>query len=289
MAAKSLTLLFHWSLELGIMTKRKTKRKLAKRRFLARQTKSEAGNILDYIQHLNPESKEHQQYTFQIVLRESTKAHKKFLKSQFERVSCYVELYGLRDRIIPKYFRVIASVIQPENKKIEFYNESQFSWLAHIAGSVWSLKYYFPDMKIALLFESRCRAIRPDDWESNNRDAPISKRKLEEFAKASLHLPIFTIFPPEFPQDKIESLKRKVGFEWEKYRKLAGLEYKYPTDRLSRYEYHDEVIDRYKSHLKINKKKSLSWIYTQIYEEMKFKVEKSTIKYWCQLSAIDSF
>lgn len=193
------------------MKKRKHKPRYSNKRKLERQSKSKPGNILDYIQHLNPESKEHQQYMFQIVTRVSTKAQKAHLISQLERIVCYFDAASFRDNLLSGNFQVVASVLQLGNDEIDnIPNTSRFNWLEKIAGLVWPLRNDIPNKKIALLFESSCRAVRPDDWTPTDRDVPITEEKLEEFARASLHLPVFSIYPPDADPDKVSSYRKKL-------------------------------------------------------------------------------
>lgn len=174
------------------------------------EIKSKAGDILKYIQHLNPKNKRHQQYVFQIVVRVSHKNQKPHLISQLERIVCYFDAANFRDNLLSGNFQVVASVLQLGNDEIDnIPNTSRFNWLEKIAGLVWPLRNDFPNKKLALLFESSCRAVRSDDYAPNNQDAPISEERLKEFAEASLHLPIFTICPPDAGQKKIASYRKR--------------------------------------------------------------------------------
>lgn len=206
--------------------KRKRERKLAKKRGdSVKQAIPKAGDVLNYITHLNPKNKRHQQYFFQIVARVSTEGQRNHLIPQLGRLHCYADIYNLR--VLPKDFRVVASLIQLDEFELEtseslkLISESQYGWLADIAGRMLPLKTYFPDMKFALLFESSCRVVRSDNYKEN-RDAPITEEKLKEVVEIA-HFPIFTMYPPDASQPEIASYRANFELLLKEHRESLGI------------------------------------------------------------------
>lgn len=229
--------------------KRKLRQELANKRRDALQTKPIAGDVPEYyrkyIHSLNPRDKRHQQYVFQIVARESTEAQRKNLIPQLDRMHCYLDVFGFQERIMPKDFRVVASVLQSDefelelSEKFKLIDKSQYGWLADIAGRMLPLETYFPDMKFALLFESTCRVVRPDDYTKENKDAIITEQKLKQVAEIA-HFPIFTICPANLTQAEIQSYRKKFDFILKEHRELLKRQ---PGDlKREKDEKQDEVI-----------------------------------------------
>jgi len=231
------------------------KRKLKRKRKDKAIIKRIAFDMTKYVRKYDPENEEHRLYCLQIAARESTESQRKDLIFQLRRLHCFAEAYNLN--IMPKDFRVVASVLQcykVENakitKKIKTTLTTEYSWLADIAGRMYPLKAYFPDLKFALLFESLNRIVRPDDWTPENRDASITEEKLKRIVEIA-HFPIFTVWEPEISDDEIVSNQIKLNAAIEKRNNLLGIKSPKPKiDRKQRYtKFHKLVIQRFKEGL----------------------------------------
>ncbi|NQT03674.1 MAG: hypothetical protein HQ580_16715 [Planctomycetes bacterium] len=193
--------------------KRKRRRKLAKKRYHAKQVKPKAGNILKYIQQYDPEH--HQHLKFMLVARVSTEAQarKGYLDNQMQRLKRFADINNLKC-LIDLCFIVSAFWTKEQKEKaIELYKYDPefFAYDPrgydkphyHQLESLVSMMKARPNR--AFLFESTCRAIRSDNYSFENKDAPISEDELKEFAVVLDGIPVITILHPEATFQEVQS------------------------------------------------------------------------------------
>lgn len=151
----------------------------------------------------------------------------------------------------------------------------------------------------AFLFESLDRAIRPDDYSFDDKDAPLTEGEILEFHYVTLPYPVILLCPP--PPDATSKWANKMGayykicnegFEDSKhfqdyklflnYCKRHNLFSYKRVDRKARCELlKDKVIRRFEFYLKFRKDLKHKVMYELIH--LKYpEVPISTIKYWYQ-------
>lgn len=178
---------------------------MSKKRLLSdRQKRIKAGDIAKaadiakYFNWFSDAKKEllREDYRFVCATRVSFRHQEKngYLDSQVERLKKFLELQGLSDKIY-SIKKITCSAFNSESHKAPLgYTKPHYPQLERIAFRV-TQQEKTDQVKIALLFEDVSRAIRPDGYDYN-RDAPLTKTELREFAKITQNLKVVTICSP---------------------------------------------------------------------------------------------
>lgn len=183
----------------GKKRNRKLRRKLSKKRLLSdKQTRPIAGDIAKYIDWFSDVEEElrRENYWFQPVARVSFRHQEKngYLDSQVGRLKEFFEMADLSDRMYPVERITCSAFDSKSHNAPPGYAKPHYPALERIAFNT-KQKEKLLQVKIALLFESVDRAIRPDNYRYD-RDAPLKEDELPEFAEITQNLRIVVICSP---------------------------------------------------------------------------------------------
>lgn len=184
--------------------KRKHKRELAQKRLLNRQTKSDlipgdASKYFDKLLHpLILKELQRDGWWVKPFTRVSFRHQKKkgYLDSQVERMKTVLELAELSDRMYPIEKMTCSAFDSESHKAPPGYSKPHYPRLEKIAFEM-KQREKIDQVKIALVFESVDRAIRPDDYATDDRDTIITEEKFKEFAEITQHLRCLVVCSPD--------------------------------------------------------------------------------------------